>query len=101
MGRPARGANTIIQYLADKGGKISAANKRGLTPLDLAMGKGGGAAGRQPPKEKTAALIEKLGGTAGVEVTQVAKAEYRCVLAGSVDEFAGRIPPGVRPVVLT
>jgi ankyrin repeat protein len=74
-GAARRGANTIIQYLADNGGKISAANKQGLTPLDLAMGKGGGPAGRQPPKELTAALIEKLGGTAGVEVTQVAKAE--------------------------
>jgi hypothetical protein len=38
------------------------------------MGKGGGLAGRQPPKEVTAALIQKLGGTAGIEVTQVAKA---------------------------
>lgn len=75
-GAARRGANTIIQYLADKGGKISASNKQGLTPLDLALGKGGGAAGRQPPKEVTAALIQKLGGTPGVEVTQVAaKAE--------------------------
>jgi ankyrin repeat protein len=70
-----RGANTIIQYLADNGGRISASNKRGLTPLDLAMGKGGGIAGRQPPKEPTAALIQKLGGTAGVEVKEVAKSE--------------------------
>jgi ankyrin repeat protein len=74
-GAARRGANTIIQYLADNGGKINASNKQGLTPYDLAMGKGGGAAGRQPPKEVTAALIQKLGGTAGVEVTQVAKAE--------------------------
>jgi uncharacterized protein len=74
-GAARRGANTIIQYLVDNGGKISAANKQGLTPFDLAMGKGGGAAGRQPPKEQTAALIQKLGGTAGVEITQVAKAE--------------------------
>lgn len=74
-GAARRGANTIIQYLADNGGKINAANKQGLTALDIAMGKGGGAAGRQPPKEITAALIQKLGGTAGVEVTQVAKAE--------------------------
>jgi ankyrin repeat protein len=74
-GAARRGANTIIQYLADNGGKINAANKTGLTPLDLALGKGGGNAGRLPPKEVTAALIQKLGGTAGVEVTQVAKAE--------------------------
>jgi ankyrin repeat protein len=74
-GAASRGANTIIQYLADHGAKINAANKQGLTAYDLAMGKGGGAAGRQPPKEVTAALIRKLGGTAGVEVTQIAKAE--------------------------
>lgn len=74
LGAARRGADTIIQYLADKGANINAANKQGLTALDLAMGKGGGAAGRQPPKEKTAALIQKLGGTPGVEVTQVAKA---------------------------
>jgi len=67
-GAARRGADTIIQYLAGNGANISAANKQGLTPLDLALGKGGGAAGRQPPKEVTAALIEKLGGTAGVEV---------------------------------
>ncbi len=74
-GAARRGANTIIQYLAGNGAKINAANKQGLTAYDLAMGKGGGPAGRQPPKEVTAALIEKLGGSAGVEVTQVAKAE--------------------------
>lgn len=74
-GAARRGADTIIQYLAGQGAKINAANKQGLTPFDLAMGKGGGAAARQPPKEKTAALIEKLGGTPGVEVTQVARAE--------------------------
>lgn len=70
-GAARRGANTIIQYLADNGGKINAANKQGLTPYDLAMGKGA-AAQRQPPKVETAALIRKLGGTEGKEVTEVA-----------------------------
>jgi uncharacterized protein len=74
-GAARRGANTIIQYLADNGAKVNAPNKTGLTPYDLAMGKGGGPAGRQPPKEATATLLQKLGGTAGVEVTQVAKSE--------------------------
>lgn len=74
-GAARRGADSIIEYLAGKGANINAANKQGLTPFDLAMGKGGGAAGRQPPKEKTAALIRKLGGSEGVEVTQIAKAE--------------------------
>ncbi len=72
-GAARRGADTIIQYLADNGAKINAANKQGLTPYDLAMGKGG--TGRLPPKEVTAALIQKLGGSAGQEVTTVAKAE--------------------------
>ncbi len=71
-GAARRGANTIIQYLAENGAKVNAANKTGFTPYDLAMGKGGGPAGRQPPKEATAALLQKLGGSAGVEVTQVA-----------------------------
>jgi uncharacterized protein len=74
-GAARRGANTIIQYLADNHGNVSAANKQGLTPYDLAMGKGAAAAARMPPKEITAALIQKLGGTAGVEIPQVAKAE--------------------------
>ena len=45
-------ANTIIQYLADKGGKINAANKQGLTAYDLAMGKGGMLPAVKPPKAK-------------------------------------------------
>lgn len=74
-GAAKRGADSIIQYLAAKGANVNAANKQGLTPFDIAMGKGGGNAGRLPPKEKTAALIKKLGGTEGNEVTQIAKAE--------------------------
>lgn len=74
-GAAKRGADSIIQYLAEKGANVNAANKQGLTPFDIAMGKGGGAAGRQPPKEKTAELIKKLGGSEGNEVTQIAKAE--------------------------
>ena len=70
-GAARRGANTIIQYLADKGANLNAANKQGLTPYDLAMGKGA-AAQRLPPKVETAALIRKLGGTEGKEVTEVA-----------------------------
>ncbi len=74
-GAARRGANSIIQYLYDNGAKINPANKTGLTPYDLAMGKGGGAAARQPPKEATAALIQKLGGSAGQEVTTLASAK--------------------------
>jgi len=74
-GASRRGANTIIQLLVDKGGNISASNKAGITPLDIAMGKGapGGAPGI--PKEQTMALIRQLGGTPGKELKEVAKAD--------------------------
>jgi hypothetical protein len=57
-----------VQYLVDHGGKLNVANKKGLTPLDLAKGKRGGKPGvesggygsDQPPIESTVALIEKL-----------------------------------------
>ena len=39
-GAARRGANTIIQYLADNGGKINAANKQGLTRLRSRHGQG-------------------------------------------------------------
>jgi ankyrin repeat protein len=75
LGAARRGANTIIQYLVDNGAKINAGNKQGITPLDVAMGKGapGGAPGL--PKEQTMALIKQLGGTPGKEVKEIAKAE--------------------------
>ncbi len=38
----ARGANTIVQYLADSGAKLDMKNKQGQTPLDVALGVGGG-----------------------------------------------------------
>jgi ankyrin repeat protein len=74
-GAARRGANSIIQFLSEKGGNLSASNKAGFTPLDLAMGKGGigGAVGL--PKDQTTALIKKLGGTPGKEIKEVAKAE--------------------------
>jgi ankyrin repeat protein len=71
-GAARRGANPIIQYLVDKGASINAGNKQGITPLDIAMGKGapGGAPGL--PKEQAMALIRQLGGTPGKEVKEVA-----------------------------
>lgn len=74
-GAARRGANTIIQYLVDKGGKINAGNKQGITPLDIAMGKGAVNGAPGIPKEQTMALIKQLGGTPGKEVKEVAKAE--------------------------
>ena len=76
LGASRRGANTIISYLVEKGGNINAANKQGLTALDLAMGKGAvGGAAPGIPKEPTMALIRQLGGNPGKEVKEEAKAQ--------------------------
>jgi uncharacterized protein len=37
-----RGANPIIQYLAEKGARLDKKDKQGRTPLDIATGAGGG-----------------------------------------------------------
>jgi hypothetical protein len=61
--------------LGEKGANPSAKNKRGLTPLDIANGKGG-APGQYPDKHKnTAALLIKLGATPGQEVKEPVPAE--------------------------
>jgi len=59
-----RGADTIVQYLVEHGAKLDAATKRGLTPLDYALGKN--VLFQLPvPHESTVALIRKLGGAEG------------------------------------
>ena len=74
------GYDTVIQLLADKGANVSVKNRRGVTPLAMASGGGGGRAGRRPPvgaggvddtgvrrgpvsHESTAALLRRLGAT--------------------------------------
>jgi ankyrin repeat protein len=42
-----RGANSIVRYLAESGAKLDMKNKQGRTPMDIALGVGGGPAG--PP----------------------------------------------------
>ncbi|HTR37040.1 MAG TPA: ankyrin repeat domain-containing protein [Bryobacteraceae bacterium] len=69
-----RGSDSIVKFLAEKGGNLNARNKKGFTPLDLAMGKGGYAGGLGPVHETTASLIKTLGGTPGQEVKETAKA---------------------------
>jgi uncharacterized protein len=57
----ARGANKIVQYLAEQGARLDMKNKAGVTPLDMAMGKGGGRGGNDTnPHATTAALIRTL-----------------------------------------
>jgi uncharacterized protein len=59
-----KGYNSLIQFLADRGMDLNAANGRGLTPLGSAMARrrfpapGAGAA---PEENSTAALLRKLG----------------------------------------
>lgn len=66
------GWDKVVQYLADHGANVSAADRRGYTPLDSAMGLAGGSGGfdgsRRDVHESTAELIRKLGGTAGTPV---------------------------------
>jgi ankyrin repeat protein len=70
-----RGTDLIAQYLVEKGANVSARNKRGFTPLDLALGKGGYNGGLGPVHESTAAIIKQAGGEPGQEIKETAKAE--------------------------
>ena len=40
-----RGANAVIQYIAEKGARLDKKDKQGRTPLDIASGAGGGGRG--------------------------------------------------------
>lgn len=63
-GAASRGADTIVQFLIDKGAEINLQTNQGYTPLDVAMGKA--VFGQLPvPHESTVALIKKAGGTEG------------------------------------
>jgi ankyrin repeat protein len=61
-----RGADVIVQFLIDRGADINAKSKRGFTPLDAAMGKGG--IGLPVPHDTTIALLKKLGGREGQDL---------------------------------
>lgn len=62
-----RGADTIVQYLVEQGAKLNASTKKGLTPLDYAMGKN--VLFQLPvPHDSTVALMRKLGGVEGKAV---------------------------------
>ena len=41
----ARGSNAVIQYAAEKGARLDKKDKQGRTPLDIALGTGGGRGG--------------------------------------------------------
>ena len=59
-GAAARGADLIIQFLADHGAKMNLKNKQNRTPYDVAMGIGGVNNTGGIAKPTTAALIKRL-----------------------------------------
>ena len=73
----ARGANSIVQFVADRGARLDRRDKQNRTPLDLALGlggaggrRGGAARGRgAQPNEQTAALLRQLMARQGLAVT--------------------------------
>jgi len=64
-GAASRGADTIVQFLADHGAGINAKSSQGYTPVDVALGKG--TIGLPVPHDSTVALLKKLGGVEGRE----------------------------------
>ena len=59
-GAAARGADLIVQFLADHGAKLDVKNKQNRTPLDVAMGVGGVANTGGIAHASTVALIQRL-----------------------------------------
>jgi len=62
-GAAQKGWNQVVQYLADHGAKIDVKDKKGLTPLDAALGLAGGLGFDNTTgdvHENTAALLRKL-----------------------------------------
>jgi len=60
-GAALRGADSIVQFLVDRGATLDIKTKQGFTALDIAMGKSS-LAGLPVPHDSTVALIRKLGG---------------------------------------
>jgi len=62
-----RGADSIVQYLVERGAELNAKTKTGLTPLDYALGKS--VVIQLPvPKPSTVALLKKLGAVEAKDV---------------------------------
>jgi uncharacterized protein len=59
-----RGADSIVQFLADRGADLNLVSRQGFTPLDMAMGKS--VTNQLPvPHDSTVALLKKLGAKEG------------------------------------
>jgi ankyrin repeat protein len=78
-GAAQKGADKVVQFLADSGAKLDVKDKRDRTPLDIANGVAGkgpaGGMGAPPPEPhpSTAALLRKLMGLPAEEKTSEAK----------------------------
>ena len=59
-----RGADTIVQFLVERGAELNVKSKQGFTPLDVAMGKSS-LLQLPVPKPTTVALLQKLGASKG------------------------------------
>ncbi len=59
-GAAGRGADSLIQFLADHGANVNAKDGKNRTPLDVAMGVGAEVGGVRAPHESTVALLRKL-----------------------------------------
>jgi len=59
-GAAGRGANLLVQFLADHGAKLDVKNKQGRTPLDVALGIGGVAQTGGGAHQSTGDLIRRL-----------------------------------------
>jgi ankyrin repeat protein len=73
----ARGADSIVSYLAERGVRLDTLDRRGRTPLDIALGVGPpGRTGTPPPvRESTAELLRGLMLARGLPVPAAAPAK--------------------------
>ncbi len=80
----ARGADSIVTYLAERGVRLDSMDRRGRTPLDVALGVGGGGDRAAPPRvrKSTADLLRQLMQSRGLQVPA------RVPAAGSVAAVA-------------
>ena len=76
-----RGADTIVQFLVDRGAELNVKSKQGFTPLDVAMGKSS-IIQLPVPKPTTVSLLRKLGGDRGKGVAKDVE-EYKAEQDGT------------------